>query len=99
MVNRLSEEEISGDPQYAGDDTRPTSRKELAGWYSYGWAAEVFAVCAMGTLEFRHFPLLYFIVFFFFFLALRLMALCSQRVLSTNYTRTNGSRSWSSAVR
>jgi UMF1 family MFS transporter len=35
-------------PQYPGDDTRPTSKKELAGWYSYGWAAEVFVVCAMG---------------------------------------------------
>ena len=35
-------------PRYAGEDTRPTSRKELAGWYSYGWAAEVFVVCAMG---------------------------------------------------
>lgn len=35
-------------PEYPGDDTRPTSRKELAGWYSYGWAAEVFTVCAMG---------------------------------------------------
>ncbi|PYH90542.1 MFS general substrate transporter [Aspergillus ellipticus CBS 707.79] len=36
-------------PQFPGDDTRPTSWKELAGWYSYGWAAEVFAVCAMGS--------------------------------------------------
>ncbi|KAL9616075.1 MAG: hypothetical protein Q9160_009022 [Pyrenula sp. 1 TL-2023] len=36
-------------PQYDGDDTRLTSRKELAGWYSYGWAAEVFAVCALGS--------------------------------------------------
>ena len=35
-------------PEFPGDDTRPTSRKELAGWYSYGWAAEVFTVCAMG---------------------------------------------------
>jgi UMF1 family MFS transporter len=35
-------------PQYPGDDIRPTSKKELAGWYSYGWAAEVFTVCAMG---------------------------------------------------
>lgn len=35
-------------PQYPGDDTRPTSMKELAGWYGYGWAAEVFTVCAMG---------------------------------------------------
>ena len=38
----------SDPPQYPGEDTRPTSKKELAGWYSYGWAAEVFAVCAMG---------------------------------------------------
>lgn len=37
-----------GRPPYPGDDTRPTSKKELAGWYSYGWAAEVFAVCAVG---------------------------------------------------
>ncbi|KAM5476577.1 Autophagy protein 22 [Microsporum canis] len=35
-----------GHPQ---EDTRPTSRKELAGWYCYGWAAEVFVVCAMGS--------------------------------------------------
>jgi len=33
---------------YADEDTRPTSQKELWGWYSYGWAAEVFAICAMG---------------------------------------------------
>lgn len=26
---------------YDGEDTRTTSSKELAGWYSYGWAAEV----------------------------------------------------------
>jgi UMF1 family MFS transporter len=37
-----------GVPQYAGEDTRLTSSKELAGWYSYGWAVEVFVVCAMG---------------------------------------------------
>ncbi|KAK2762814.1 Autophagy protein 22 [Arachnomyces sp. PD_36] len=37
------------DPPYPGDDPRPTSRKELAGWYCYGWAAEVFAVCAIGS--------------------------------------------------
>ena len=28
-------------PQHDGEDTRLTSRKELSGWYSYGWAAEV----------------------------------------------------------
>ncbi|PIG69277.1 autophagy protein Atg22 [Aspergillus arachidicola] len=38
-------------PQYPGDDTRPTSRRELAGWYSYSWAAEVFTVCAMGMYD------------------------------------------------
>ncbi|KAL4785823.1 autophagy-related protein 22-like protein [Aspergillus varians] len=36
-------------PQYPGEDTRPTSKKELLGWYSYGWSAEVFTVCAMGS--------------------------------------------------
>ena len=28
-------------PQYEGEDTRPTSDKELSGFYMYGWAAEV----------------------------------------------------------
>jgi UMF1 family MFS transporter len=37
------------EPQYDREDTRLTSRKELSGWYSYGFAAEVFAVSAMGT--------------------------------------------------
>ncbi|KKZ61831.1 autophagy-like protein 22-2 [[Emmonsia] crescens] len=37
------------DHKYPGDDTRHTSKKELAGWYCYGWAAEVFTVCAMGS--------------------------------------------------
>ena len=35
-------------PKYPGDDTRQTSRKELAGWYCYGWAAEVFVICGVG---------------------------------------------------
>jgi UMF1 family MFS transporter len=34
--------------QYEGEDVRLTSAKELSGWYSYGFAAEVFAICAMG---------------------------------------------------
>ncbi len=37
-------------PQYAGEDTRLTSRKELAGWYAYAFAAEVFIICGMGQL-------------------------------------------------
>ena len=28
-------------PKYPGEDGRPTSRKELAGFYAYGFAAEV----------------------------------------------------------
>jgi UMF1 family MFS transporter len=37
-------------PRYPGEDTRPTSRREILGWYAYGWAAEVFTVCAMGKV-------------------------------------------------
>ncbi|KAK5078668.1 Autophagy protein 22 [Lithohypha guttulata] len=38
-----------GPQPHQDEDTRETSKKELAGWYSYGWAAEVFAICAMGS--------------------------------------------------
>lgn len=34
---------------YAGEDTRFTSKKELSGWYAYGFAAEVFVICGMGS--------------------------------------------------
>ncbi|KAF3033797.1 Autophagy protein 22 [Didymella heteroderae] len=37
------------DPQYDGEDTRLTSDKELSGFYMYGWAAEVFVVCGIGS--------------------------------------------------
>lgn len=36
-------------PQFHGQDVRSTSRKELMGWYSYAWAAEVFVVCGVGS--------------------------------------------------
>lgn len=36
-------------PRYASEDTTPTSRREILGWYSYGIAAEVFAVCGVGS--------------------------------------------------
>ena len=39
----------SDNPSYDGEDTRPTSTKEILGWYSYGWAAEVFVVCGVGS--------------------------------------------------
>ncbi|EED23591.1 autophagy protein Atg22, putative [Talaromyces stipitatus ATCC 10500] len=45
----MSDIETSLPPQYPGDDTRPTSKREITAWYSYGWAAEVFVVCAMGS--------------------------------------------------
>jgi hypothetical protein len=35
-------------PRYAGEDTTPTQRREILGWYAYGIAAEVFAVCGVG---------------------------------------------------
>lgn len=35
-------------PRYEGEDTSPTTDRELKGWYSYGLAAEVFAVCGVG---------------------------------------------------
>jgi hypothetical protein len=40
----------NGGTRYEGQDTRPTSRRELYGWYSYGLAAEVFTVCGVGEL-------------------------------------------------
>ncbi|KAJ5660506.1 Major facilitator superfamily domain general substrate transporter [Penicillium longicatenatum] len=36
-------------PRYAGEDTTPTTRREIHGWYAYGIAAEVFAVCGVGS--------------------------------------------------
>jgi len=35
--------------RYEAEDTTPTTEKELRGWYSYGIAAEVFAVCGVGS--------------------------------------------------
>ncbi|KAI2626310.1 MFS general substrate transporter [Xylaria nigripes] len=32
--------------RYEGEDTRPTSTKELAGWYMYAFAAETYVICA-----------------------------------------------------
>ncbi|KAL6709491.1 Autophagy protein 22 [Coniothyrium glycines] len=36
-------------PNYDGEDNRLTSEKELRGFYMYGWAAEVFVVCGIGS--------------------------------------------------
>jgi len=32
-------------PRFHGEDTRPTSSKELAGWYTFSFAAETYVVC------------------------------------------------------
>ncbi|KAI9876508.1 MAG: Autophagy protein 22 [Pleopsidium flavum] len=49
MVPDLERAGRRGTPEYPGEDTRLTSSKELSGWYSYGWAAEVFVVCGVGS--------------------------------------------------
>ncbi|PKS06356.1 hypothetical protein jhhlp_007104 [Lomentospora prolificans] len=36
-------------PRYAGEDTRPTSKKELAGWYMYAFAAETYVICGISS--------------------------------------------------
>lgn len=53
-------------PRYVGEDTTPTSRQEILGWYSYGIAAEVFAVCGVGS--YTHYLLLNCILIVFPFL-------------------------------
>ena len=35
-------------PRYEGEDLSPTTTRELRGFYAYGLAAEVFAVCGSG---------------------------------------------------
>ncbi len=34
--------------RYKGEDLSPTTTRELRGFYAYGLAAEVFAVCGVG---------------------------------------------------
>lgn len=46
-----AEESPQRPPRYAGEDTRPTSQREILGWYAYGIAAEVFAVSGVGVWE------------------------------------------------
>ena len=40
---------MSTSPAYPGEDSRPTSRRELLGFYTYSFAAEVFVVCGLGA--------------------------------------------------
>lgn len=45
----VDEDAGSIEPSYPGEDTRPTSYKELLGFYTYSFAAEVFVVCGLGA--------------------------------------------------
>lgn len=45
MTDRSSD---PGAPRYTGYDARPTSRKELLGWYMYAFAAETYVICGIG---------------------------------------------------
>ena len=40
------------------EDVSPTTERELRGWFSYGLAAEVFAVCGVGTFLAHSSPVL-----------------------------------------
>ncbi|KAK5630090.1 hypothetical protein RRF57_005805 [Xylaria bambusicola] len=45
-------------PRYPGEDTRPTSTKELAGWYMYSFAAETYVICAYRITTASFIPIL-----------------------------------------
>ncbi|KAI9731691.1 MAG: Autophagy protein 22 [Cirrosporium novae-zelandiae] len=45
----IEEAPLRRHPRYTGEDTRLTSKKELMGWYAYSLAAEIFAVCGVGS--------------------------------------------------
>lgn len=40
-------------PRHSGHDARPTSRKELLGWYAYAFAAETYVICGIGKFNYR----------------------------------------------
>ena len=40
------------------EDASPTTERELRGWFSYGLAAEVFAVCGVGRFPWHLSPVL-----------------------------------------
>lgn len=39
-------------PLFLGQDSRPTSPKELLGWYAYAFAAETYIICGIGMYSF-----------------------------------------------
>ncbi|TGJ80383.1 hypothetical protein E0Z10_g8384 [Xylaria hypoxylon] len=42
--------------RYPGEDTRPTSTKELSGWYMYSFAAETYVICVSPNLLYDDTP-------------------------------------------
>lgn len=54
-MERDSESNEYGRPRrYENEDTTPTSDRELKGWYSYGLAAEIFAVAGVGKYAYTY---------------------------------------------
>lgn len=48
QLNRVRIRQDSRRVTYEGEDTSPTTSREIWGWYCYGLAAEIFAVCGVG---------------------------------------------------
>jgi hypothetical protein len=67
--------------RYEGEDTSPTTKRELRGFYAYGVAAEVFAVCGVG--EYRFHLNIY---------TIELQVLIERRLISPGDPRTTRSR-------
>lgn len=50
MSRRGSDDDAPSPARYQGEDSRPTSKKELAGWYAYAFAAETYVICGKFSL-------------------------------------------------
>ena len=55
---RISPNGSGNGGSYAQEDTRPTSPKELAGFYAYSFAAEVYVVCGQYSFSYILYPYL-----------------------------------------
>jgi len=65
--------------RFPEEDTSPTTDKELWGWYCYGMAAEVFAVCGVGLSPYFN---------------CKAKGLTIRRLLSARDSGAAGSRKW-----
>lgn len=48
-INNNGRHGIAVKKQYEGQDIRPTSTKEIYGWYSYGWVSCSLILCDFGS--------------------------------------------------